>query len=217
MGRIRVFIVDDQALIRDGLKTILETEEDMEVAGAAKNGLEACSMAELLRPDIILMDIRMPGIDGVESIKNIRSRLPQVKIIMLTTFNDEEYIMDAIANGASGYLLKDIEVEKLIETIHDAIDGKMILPLEVAGKLAEGLSKRASGKKKGDELASLDLTDREREIASMMVQGFTNRQIASVLYISEGTVRNYISDIYGKTGISNRTQAVLYLKEHGIR
>src|SRR5690349_9280383 len=126
MGRIRVLIVDDQALIRDGLKTILETEKDMEVAGTAKNGFEACSMAELLRPDIILMDIRMPEMDGVESIKNIRNKLPQVKIIMLTTFNDEAYIMDAIANGASGYLLKDIEVEKLVETIHDTISGKMI-------------------------------------------------------------------------------------------
>lgn len=217
MSGIKVLLADDQLLIRDGLKTILELEKDIEVVGVAKNGFEACRMAETLQPDLILLDIRMPDMNGVESLKEIKEKYPEIKILMLTTFNDDEYIIDALANEASGYILKDIEIEKLIEFIHDAMQGKMIIPPVVAAKLAEVLTKMSAKKSDKEDISyKLEFSEREREIASMMTQGFTNKQISSALYISEGTVRNYISNIYTKIGIGNRTQAVLFLKEHGI-
>ena len=215
--QINIMIVDDQALLRDGLKTVLELEEDLTVCGMARNGLEAVELADRLKPELVLLDIRMPEMDGVECVKIIKEKHPGIKIIMLTTFNDDEYIMKAIANGADGYLLKDIEVEKLVDAIHDAYSGKMIMPPAVYAKLAEGLGRLNSPKKEAAEKLPMDLSDREREICSMMVQGFNNKQIAMALYISEGTVRNYISSIYSKIGIGDRTRAVLYLKELGIQ
>jgi DNA-binding NarL/FixJ family response regulator len=217
MSIIKILIADDQSLIRDGLKTVLELEKDFEVVGTAKNGIEACKMTEKLNPDILLLDIRMPEMDGVESIKVIKRKCPATKVIMLTTFNDDEYIIEALANEANGYILKDIEIDNLIEAIRDAAQGKMIMPPAVAAKLAQGLHK-ISIKKKDDGAAQTDLglSEREKEIASMMIQGFTNRQISSALYISEGTIRNYISNIYSKINIGDRTQAVLFLKEHGV-
>lgn len=217
MNSIKLLLADDQSLIRDGLKTVLGLEKDIEVVGTARNGVEACRMTEILQPDVLLLDIRMPEMNGVECIKVIKKEYPGVKVIMLTTFNDDEYIVEALANGASGYILKDIEMEKLIEAIHDAVHGKMIMYSNVAARLAENLSKLPLGKKKEENVTySLGFSAREKEIACMMVQGFTNKQISSALYMSEGTVRNYISNIYSKIGITDRTQAVLFLKEHGI-
>lgn len=216
MNKIKLLIVDDQTLMRDGLKTVLSLEKDLEVIGTASNGVEAIKFVEKSPPDVVLLDIRMPEMDGVECIKNIKKMFPNIKVIMLTTFNDEEYIIEALANGASGYILKDIEIEKLIQTIRDCAEGKTIMPHDVALKLAQGLSKISSNKKKDSSTAELDLSERELELASMMVQGFTNKQISMMLHISEGTARNYISTIYSKLGISDRTQAVLYLKEHGV-
>jgi DNA-binding NarL/FixJ family response regulator len=216
MRPVRIIIADDQALMRDGLKTVLDTEDDIKVAGTAGNGFEAVRMVDTLKPDVLLLDIRMPEMDGVECIKILSQKHPGLKVIMLTTFNDDEYIIQALAAGASGYLLKDIEVEKLVEAIHDAVNGKMIMPPVVAAKLAEGLSKITLKQKGAEAAKALDLTEREREIAGMLAQGFTNRQISSALYISEGTVRNHISVIYDKIGINDRTKAVLFLKEHGI-
>lgn len=218
MNKIRILIADDQSLIRDGLKTVLSLEKDFEVVGTARNGTEACRMAELLYPDVLLLDIRMPEMDGVECTRIVKKKCPETKVIILTTFNDDEYIIDALANEASGYILKDIEVEKLVEAIHDAVQGKMIMLPEVAAKLAQGLSKISSrNREEGDISCDLDLSERERDIAGMMVQGFTNKQISSALYMSEGTVRNYISNIYSKLGTGDRTQAVLFMKDHGIK
>lgn len=216
MNKIRLLIVDDQALMRDGLKTVLEHEKDIEVVGTGKSGLEAVNLAKLHKPDVMLLDIRMPEMNGVEAVRLIKEKCPDTKVIMLTTFNDDEYIIEALANGASGYLLKDIEIEKLIATVHDAVEGRVIMPSEVASKLAEGLAKLQLKKKENYSREELGFSEREKEIASMMVQGFTNKQIASALFISEGTVRNYISSIYSKINIGDRTQAVLYLKEMGV-
>lgn len=214
MNKIKILLVDDQVLFYSGLKTILDLESDLQVIGTAADGREAVHLADRLKPDIILLDIRMPGMDGVMCVKAIRENHPDIRILMLTTFNDDEYILDALANGANGYLLKDIEVGKLVEAIHDAMAGKMILPSDVAGKLAAGINK-IKQVKPAARLLEL-FSDRELEVARMMVQGFTNRQISSALYISEGTVRNYISVIYDKLNRHDRTQAVLYLKENGI-
>lgn len=217
MEKIKVLLADDQVLLRDSLKTIINMDTSLEVVATAANGREAVELAEKHQPQVVLMDIRMPEMDGVESIKNIKSKFPQIKVIMLTTFNDEEYIIEALSHGASGYLLKDIEIDKLIETIKDAAAGRTILPGDVAIKLAAGLSKLTQAKKSEIDISDLELSEREKEISSMLVQGFTNKQISMSLYISEGTVRNYISNIYSKINISDRTQAVLYLKERGIR
>lgn len=217
MRRFQILIVDDQALMRDGLKSVLSLEEDFEVTGTAANGAEALRIIEVTPPDVVLLDIRMPIMDGVACIKEIRKINQHVKVIMLTTFNDEEYIIEALANGASGYFLKDIEAEKLISSIRDCAEGRTIIPHEVALKLAQGLTKISCEKAKAPELNEFELTDRELELCSMMVQGFTNKQISMMLYITEGTVRNYICNIYNKIGISDRTQAVLFLKEHGIK
>jgi DNA-binding NarL/FixJ family response regulator len=217
MKNISILIVDDQALIRDGLKTVLELEKDITVVGTCKNGLEAVQLTELLRPRLVLLDIRIPEMDGVEAVKIIKEKQPETKVIMLTTFNDEEYIIAALAGGANGYLLKDTEIDKLIGTIHEVFEGRLTIQNEVAAKLAEGLSRLNYMKKEKNDLVSdLDLSGREKEIASMMVQGFTNKQISAALYIAEGTVRNYISNIYSKINIGDRTKAVLYLKEKGI-
>lgn len=216
MDLIRVMIVDDQALFRDGLKTVLELEKGIKIVGMAKNGKEAVELWGSLDPDVTLMDIRMPDMNGVEAVKVIRERYGDKKIIMLTTFNDDEYIIQAVANGACGYLLKDIEVEKLVEAIFDAFDGKMIMPPVVYHKLAEGLLKLKQDKKEEKAKLPFELSEREREICSMLVQGFTNKQIAMALFITEGTARNYISNIYSKIGTTDRINAVLYLKEQGI-
>lgn len=211
---IGLVIADDQALIRDGLKTVLDLEEDIEVIGTAVNGIEALEAIKTLEPDVLLLDIRMPVMDGVECVREVKRICTTTRIIMLTTFNDDEYIINAIAAGACGYLLKDIEVPELIEAIHDAVAGKMVMPQKVVSKLSEGLSKVIKEKNENVVAGQFDLTDREKEIAKMMAQGFSNKQMATILYISEGTLRNYISSVYSKIGISDRTQAALYLREY---
>lgn len=216
MNKIRVLLVDDQALIRDGLKTVLSLEETIEVAGTAGNGFEACRLAELLKPDLILLDIRMPEMDGMTCAGLIRQKCPDIKIIMLTTFNDENYVMESYANQAWGYILKDVGAARLVEAIHDAFQGKITLLPEIAATLSRGLSTISLQKKKEAQCAELGLTEKEKEIAEMLVQGFTNKQIASALYMAEGTVRNYISSLYSRIGLNDRTQAVLYLKGLGF-
>lgn len=212
MDKIKILIADDQTLMRDGLKTIIDLEDNMEVAGTAKNGHEAVEFCKQSPPDLILMDIRMPVMDGVESTKIIKSLYPEVIILILTTFNDDDYIIDALAYGASGYILKDIEGDDLIKAINDAYKGSFMLPSDVAIKIARRLTR--TNVVTPDQKKSLsDFSEREIEIAKMMVSGFNNKQIASSLFISEGTVKNYISNIYSKLGTSDRTTAVLIIKK----
>ncbi len=215
MKKIRILLADDQTLFRNGLETVLGLEEDLEVVATAENGEKALSLTDAKQPDVILLDIRMPGMNGVDCVKAIKRDYPRIKVLMLTTFNDEEYILEALANGANGYVLKDIEMDRLTEAIRDAFAGKMIIPPGVAEKLAGALTRMKIPDAAVDKLS--DFTSRELEIARMMVQGFTNRQISSALYISEGTIRNYISTIYDKIGIHDRTQAVLFFKETGLK
>lgn len=212
MDKIKILIADDQTLMRDGLKTIIDLEDNMEVTGTAKSGQEAVEFCRETPPDLILMDIRMPVMDGVESTKIIKSLYPQVIILILTTFNDDDYIIDALAYGASGYILKDIEGDDLIKAINDAYKGSFMLPSDVAIKIAKRLTK--TNVVTSEQKKSLsDFSEREIEIAKMMVSGFNNKQIASSLFISEGTVKNYISNIYSKLGTSDRTAAVLIIKK----
>ncbi len=230
MKLIKVLIADDQTLMRDGLKTILELEEDIEVVGTAENGIQAYEMAQKLSPDVVLMDIRMPLMDGVESTRIIKKENPSAMVIMLTTFDDDEYIIAALQYGASGYLLKDIQGNKLISAIRDSIAGNMLMPSNIATKLAAKLSQMPSDQlhsskaKSSDfsegeqefsrlQLRSSDFSERELEIVKLMVKGYSNKQIAAALCISEGTAKNYISIIYSKIGTNDRTKAVIYLQE----
>lgn len=215
---IKIMIVDDQTLMRDGLKTVLSLEKDFEIVKAAASGREALETLKTSKVDLVLLDIRMPDMNGVECVREIKSLYKDVKVIMLTTFNDDEYIIDALRYGASGYLLKDIEMDQLVKTIRDTMNGQIILNQEVIKKLSYGLTKfSADDEPKKESHPKLDLSEREMELASMMVQGFTNKQISMMLHISEGTTRNYISSIYSKLGINDRTKAVLFLKDNGIK
>ncbi|MEN6316839.1 MAG: response regulator transcription factor [Clostridiaceae bacterium] len=210
---IRVLLADDQALMADGLKTIIDLEEDMEVVATAGDGKTACELARRLRPDIALLDIRMPVMDGVESARMIKRDCPEIIVIMLTTFNDEEYIIRALSYGASGYLLKDIQADLLLKTIRNSASGNLFMMAPVAAKLSSGLSSicMSSGP---SCMKTLDFSDREKEIAGLIEKGMSNRQIASSLYLSEGTVKNYISGIYEKIGVNDRGKAVLELRKY---
>lgn len=213
MEQIRIAIADDQALIREGLKTVLDLEPGITVVVTAANGEDACRVAQAHQPDVMLLDIRMPGVDGIACIGRIRQASPGTRILMLTTFGEAAYIADALALGAAGFLLKDIEVPKLAEAIRDAAAGKTVLPQEVTETLA-GYLVRQRGEPAAPPVDGLpELTGREREVAVMLARGFTNRQIASALYLTEGTVRNAVSAVYAKIGIGDRVQAALFLKE----
>lgn len=209
MKKIRMIIADDQTLMRDGLKTIFDLEDDMEVIATAENGEQALLLTQQLHPDIVLMDIRMPVMDGVESTRLIKKQFPEVIVIILTTFNDEEYIIQALSFGASGYLLKDMPGERLIQAVRDSITGSLMMPSSVAAKLAGRLSNMRSA-----EMERLkELSEREIEIARLIVEGKNNRDIANRLFITEGTVKNYISAIYNKVGTNDRAKAIQRLKE----
>ncbi|WP_027339833.1 response regulator transcription factor [Halonatronum saccharophilum] len=203
MKEIRVLIADDQSLIRDGLKMLLDLEEGIEVVDTAKDGMEAYDMVRKHKPNLVLMDIRMPKMNGILSIKKIKNNYPATKIIVLTTFDDKDYIIDVFNYGAEGYILKDIDSEKLIKVIRDAINDELLLPVEIAKKLI-----------KEEKKETIALTTLEKEVAMMLAKGRDNKQIAKSLNIAYGTARNKVSSIYNKIGFSNRSKAVLYLKEY---
>lgn len=208
MEKIRIMLVDDQVLLREGLKTIINLQDDMEVALEASNGREAVELLKSEEIDVILMDIRMPELNGIDATARIKDEYKDISIIVLTTFNEEDLIIDALASGADGYLLKDIDAQGLVLAIRNAYNGDLLLPSKVAAMLA----RRLSGKSRLKETAvpgtgAIEtLSEREMEIGSLIADGMTNRQIANTLYLSEGTVKNYISEIYKKLGTSNRTK-----------
>jgi len=214
MEIINILIADDQTLMCDGLKTILELEENLNVMGTVKNGQEVLEFCKENKPDLVLMDIRMPKMDGVKCTKMLKTLYPEIKVLVLTTFNDTEYIIEALNYGAVGYILKDIEGDELIKAINDAYRGALMMPASVAKKLAEKLSQSTVVVNTHKEEKVLkDFSEREEEIAKMMTMGFNNKQIASSLFISEGTAKNYISNIYSKLGTSDRIEAIKLLKK----
>ncbi|UNC92193.1 response regulator [Candidatus Contubernalis alkaliaceticus] len=216
MEKIRIMLVDDQMLLREGLKTIINLQEDMEVVAEAEHGKMAIEQMEKKIVDVILMDICMPVLNGVEACAVIKEEFPETSIIILTTFDNDDYIIDALTNGAAGYILKDIDASHLIMSIRDAHRGQMMLPGRIAAKLAARLSKQKSSFKtrQGVDIHKEPLfSDREKEIGLLLAQGLSNRQIAKELFLSEGTVKNYISDIYAKLGTNNRTKAGLLIQQ----
>ncbi|MDT8718904.1 response regulator transcription factor [Clostridium sp. 19966] len=215
MNNIKVLIADDQAIIRDGLKLILNMEEDISVVGVAENGNEAFQMISELNPDVVLMDIRMPECDGVMGTKKICETYPNTKIIILTTFNDDKYIFEALKFGAKGYLLKDVKSEELASSIRMVMKGSVLIHPEVAIRIVSNLSSQpVKIQEPSEDLNSL--TEREKDILKLIASGKNNKQIAGELFLSEGTVKNHITSILSKLYLRDRTQLALYAKEKGI-
>ena len=209
---IKVLLVDDQQILAEGIKSVLTTSSEVSVVGIASDGLRAVDMCARLKPDVVLMDIRMPNMNGVVVTKRIKEIDDGIKIIILTTFDDSDYILSAINNGASGYLLKDIGATALIDAIKNAYAGDTILPAKIAKKITDAAAMVSSDKEYKLKKA-FNLSEREVEIALMLYDGFTNRQIATALKLSDGTARNYISSIYLKLGVDNRTAASEKIKQ----
>lgn len=204
---IKVMIADDQTILAEGIKSVLETSDQIEVIALVSDGAEAIRKIAENKPDVVLLDIRMPNMNGVVATKEIKTRWPEIKVIILTTFDDSDYILNAINYGASGYLLKDINAESLIGAVKNAMSGDLILPSKIAKKIASA-AKMVSSDKEIKLKKKFNLSDREVEIALMVYDNFNNRQISSALKISEGTTRNYISAIYVKLNAESRTQAI---------
>jgi len=214
---IRVLLVDDQALFREGLNTLLSLQRDIVIVGEAGNGQEALDAAADLRPDVILMDLRMPILDGVAATRRLKELAHPARVIVLTTFDDDETIFDGLRAGAVGYLLKDVSSEKLIEAIRAAARGESFLQPSIAAKvLAEfnRLEDRAPVKPLADLIEPL--SDRELEILQQVAAGDSNKEIAARLFITEGTVKNHVTNILGKLGVRDRTQAALRARELGL-
>ena len=214
--KIKVMLVDDEQLIRSGLKIMLETYPDIEVIHQAGNGREAFECCKKEVPDVVLMDIRMPVSTGIEVTKLIKEAYPEVKIVMVTTFQDTEYIVEAMQYGASGYLLKDSSYEAIYDGIKVALSGKVVMDATVSEKLVMQPKAPASSMEKTD-ISSFGLTEREIELIRFVSQGLNNKEISEALFLSEGTVKNNISTILSKLALRDRTQLVIFAYDHHIR
>ena len=212
MQTIKVMVVDDQAILAEGIKSILETDETLEVVAIASDGFDALEKMSKTPADVVLMDIRMPNMNGVVATQRIKEEYENAKVVVLTTFDDSDYILSAINNGASGYLLKDIGSAALIDAVKNAYKGDTILPAKIARRIADAAKTVASDREIKLKRA-FGLSEREVEIALMMYEGFTNRQISSALKLGEGTTRNYISTVYVKTNTGSRNEAVKAMRE----
>lgn len=204
MRKIKVMIVDDHVIVREGLRQLLEVKGDIEVIAEAQSGLECLNLLEKVRPDIVFMDIIMPGINGIEATRLICEKYPQIKIIMLTIYNHEQYVTEAIKAGAKGYVLKNVKRDELIHIVNHVMGGQAFVDPMVTSAVFENVKK---GNRTQNDLHD-KLTKRELEILRCIVSGETDRQIGESLHISEFTVRSHIKSIYRKLGVSSRSQAV---------
>lgn len=213
--KIRVLLVDDQALFREGLQTLLSVWPDIEVVGQAGNGQEAITQTAALQPDVILMDLRMPVLNGVAATRHIQASQPSSRVIVLTTFDDDEHIFDGLRAGAVGYLLKDVSSEKLVEAIRATARGESFLQPSIAAKVLAEFARLNTTPTPAPKIQPLvePLSSRESEILQILATGASNKEIASKLYITAGTVKNHITNILGKLGVRDRTQAALKAKE----
>ncbi len=208
---IKVLLVDDQDILVEGLRLILGKEDDIQICGTANNGRKAYEMCKWNRPDVVLMDIKMPEVDGVDATKMIKRDFPDIRIIVLTTFNDDEYIYDALKNGASGYLLKDTSPDKIAEAVRTVHNGGALIQSEVAIKVLDKFSELAKGSKDRQKDPRMELlTERELEICRLIAEGKNNREIADELYLSEGTVKNHITKVLIKLDLRDRTQLAVF-------
>lgn len=215
---IRVLIVDDQPLIRTGIATLLGRKADIDVVGQAGNGREALELVAALDPDIVLMDVMMPVMDGVEATRQLAARGPRPAVIMLTTFHDDERVLQSIAAGARGYLLKDVDHRALADSIRTVAAGGALIHPQITAQLLPRLSQLATAAASPAEPPAAEpviaLTPREREILRLLAQGYTNQEIGEKLALSIGTVKNHLSVIFAKLAVRDRTQAALWAREH---
>ena len=211
--KIKILIVDDQRLMREGLHTLLEMEPDLEIAGEAEDGLTALEQYAALLPDVVLMDIRMPNLDGVQATQRLRQRWPEARVIILTTFDDDAYVFDGLRAGALGYLLKDVSGEELAEAIRKVAGGGALIEPSVARKVLAEFARLTEPVQPPVERLPVPLSERELEVLRLLAEGNNNKQIASQLYLAEGTVKNYISTIFDKLSVKDRTQAALKARQ----
>ena len=207
---IRILITDDHAVVREGLQKLISTEPGMEVVGEAADGIEAVQIACELKPDVILMDMVMPRMGGLETIRKIKEECPEARVLVLTSFSDDETVFPAIKAGALGYLLKNTSPDLLLSAIRDVHQGNSSMSPDIANKLMSELQRRSDL-----PLTKEPLTEREMDVLNLVAQGLTNQEIADQLIISEGTVRTHVSNILSKLQLANRTQAALYALREG--
>jgi DNA-binding NarL/FixJ family response regulator len=211
---IRVLVVDDQPLVREGIASLLALEPGLAVVGTAADGAQAVAVAEQVRPDVVLMDVRMPAVDGVAAARALRDRLPRARVLMLTTFDDEEYVLASLRAGAAGYLLKDLPAAELAQAVRLAHAGVDQHNPAVLGRLLGALDRAVGVGSPDHSPAAVPLTPRERDVLRLLAVGASNREIARRLYLSEGTVKNHVSNILSRLGLRDRTQAALFARDH---
>jgi DNA-binding NarL/FixJ family response regulator len=217
---IRVLLADDQTLVRDGFRMILEAQDDLEITGAARDGAEAVEMAAVQRPDLVLMDIRMPRMDGIAATRQITSALPETRVLVLTTFDLDDYVYDALLAGASGFLLKDVGRDELVKAVRVVAGGEALLAPSVTRRLlgdfvrsrSAATQQATAGSGAGPEV----LTGRELDTLNLLAQGLSNLQIAERMVVSEHTVKTHVSNVFHKLGLRDRVHAVIYAYEHGL-
>ncbi len=206
MAKTRIMIVDDHEVVRLGMRAAFEAEPDLAVVGEASNGAEALAKMPVLDPELILMDVRMEKMDGIEACREIKSRYPDVIILMITSYTDEDAVISSILAGASGYLLKHLSRAELLRSIRLAASGQSLIDAEATKRAMEHLT----------QMPGSELTDREREVLALVARGYTNKQIADKLYVSEKTARNHVSHILEKLGLSRRSEAAVFAVEHKL-
>lgn len=210
---IKILIADDQEIVREGLKRILQSDPEIDVIATANDGQKALDLIANEVPDLVLMDLQMPRMNGVQAIRRLKESHPDLPVLVLTTYMDDKWLFDAIRSGASGYLMKDRPRQELLHAIHGTLSGQAYIDPSVAGKI---LSNVASSPNKQPAEHAYNLTDREQDILNLLAQGLSNAEISQQLYLSEGTVRNYTSTLFAKLGVSDRTQAVILAIRQGL-
>jgi DNA-binding NarL/FixJ family response regulator len=210
---VKIIICDDQTIVRDGLAMLIKLEKDIQIVGEAEDGAQAVELAEKEKPDLVLMDLKMPVMNGVEATRRIKTKHPEIRVLVLTTYDDDQWVFDAIQAGASGYLLKDTPREKLVEAIRGTFTGKSYVDPSIAPKVLQQVS---SHQTQPATFITNKLTDREIEILRLVARGLSNTDIAEHLFLSEGTVRNHVSAILTKLEVSDRTQAAVIAIQHGL-
>jgi DNA-binding NarL/FixJ family response regulator len=213
---IRILLVDDQRLMREGLRILLELEPGLEIVGEAGDGETALEAYAELQPDVVLMDVRMPGMDGVEATWRLREHWPEARVVILTTFDDDEYVFEGLRAGARGYLLKDVSGHDLAQAVRTVAAGGALIEPSVARKVVAEFARVAPPARPPDHGLPEPLSEREIEILRLLADGLTNRQIAERLSLAEGTVKNYVTNILGKLGARDRTQAAIRARELGL-
>ena len=214
MESIRILIVDDHEVVRDGLSVMMKRQEDFTVVGEARNGLEAVEKARQLRPDVVLMDLRMPELNGVEAMRQIRAENDEIKFLVLTTYDTDEYIFDAIEAGAKGYLLKDASREDLFKAVRTVHKGESLIEPGVVSRVLDRLTQLSRRGAQGSDHPAL--SEREVEVLRLMASGSANKQIAAELLISESTVKTHVANIFQKLEVNHRTEAVTKAMSQGI-